>query len=347
MNFSRLILVLASFVIVVAGMRVASPILVPFLLAIFVAVVATPPFLLLRKHGVPSGVALGGMILVLVLAAVFGVGMVSRAISDFTQKMPEYQQKLEGYTQGLVDFLHARGMEAPEQAVAEALDPKVAMRFVSGLLGALTGMLSKTFLILLIVVFILLEAAILPRKLRGLPGMTDDSWGRVEEILGNIRQYMAVKSMLSVLTGVLVVLWLLVLGIDFPILLGLLVIVLNYVPSIGSVIAAIPAVVLALVEFGPLRAGIVAVGYIVINVVIGNIIEPRVMGRRMGLSPLVILVSLIFWGWVLGPVGMLLSVPLTMTVRIAMECSADTRGLALLMGTAAETGSGCRRVGGG
>lgn len=336
MDFTRLLLILASFVIVVAGMRVASPIIVPFLLAIFVAVVTTPSFFLLRKRGVPSVLALVVMISVLVLVSIFGVGLVSRSLSDFSQKQAGYLETLEDYKQQLVQFLDARGMDVPEQAVAEALNPNVAIQFVSGLLGALAGMLSNTFLILLIVVFILLEAAMLPGKVRRLPGMTEESWGRLGQILDNVRQYMAVKSILSVLTGILVAVSMALLGVDFPILLGLLAVVLNYVPNIGSIIAAVPSVMLALVQFGPGRACVVALIYVLINVGIGNVLEPRVMGRSMGLSPLVILVSLIFWGWVLGPVGMLLSVPLTMTVRIAMEGSSGTRGLAMLMGTGEE-----------
>ena len=340
MDFARLLFILASFVVVVAGMRVASPIIVPFLLAVFVAVITTPPFFTLRKRGVPSVLALGVMILVLVLMAFFGAGLVTNSVHQFKEKAPDYQERLELYKQSLVDFLDRNGMDAPEQAVADALNPNVAMQFVSGLLGALTGVLSNTFLILLIVVFILLEAAMMPGKVRGLPGMTEESWNRMEQILGNIRQYMAVKSILSLLTGLLVTVAVYVLGVDFAILLGLLAVVLNYVPNIGSFIAAAPGVLLALVMHGPARAGVVAIVYIVINVGVGNILEPRIMGRSMGLSPLVILISLIFWGWVLGPVGMLLSVPLTMSMRIAMEGNPGTRGLAMLMGTGEGAGSG-------
>lgn len=336
MDFARLLLVLGSFVVVVAGMRVASPILIPFLLAIFVAVVVTPPFFMLRKKGVPSVLALGIMVLALVLAAFFGVGLVTRSVGEFLENSQHYESKLEGYKQSLATFLQQRGMDAPEQAVRDALNPEVAMQFVSGLLGALTGVLSNTFLILLIVVFILLEAAMLPGKVRGMPGMTEESLKRMEEILGKIRKYMAVKSLLSVMTGVLVATMLALLGVEFAMLLGLLAMVLNYVPNIGSFIAAVPGVLMALVQFGPGRAGVVVVFYLLINVGVGNVLEPRVMGRSMGLSPLVILVSLVFWGWVLGPVGMLLSVPLTMTVRIAMEGSPGTRGLATLMGTGEE-----------
>ena len=124
-----------------------------------------------------------------------------------------------------------------------------------------------------------------------------------------------------------------VLGVDYPILMGFLAFMLNYVPNVGSFIAAIPGVLLAFIEFGPGWAAVTAIGYVAINVTVGNVLEPRLMGRGLGLSPLVILISMIFWGWVLGPVGMLLSVPLTMIAKIALESANETRWIALLMGS--------------
>ena len=120
-------------------------------------------------------------------------------------------------------------------------------------------------------------------------------------------------------------------GLDFPLLWGLLAFLLNYIPNIGSIIAAVPAVLLALVQIGPGRAIVIAGGYVAINLLIGNLIEPRVMGQGLGLSTLVVFLSLIFWGWVLGPVGMLLSVPLTMTLVMALESQEDTRRYALIL----------------
>ncbi len=124
------------------------------------------------------------------------------------------------------------------------------------------------------------------------------------------------------------------LGVDFPALWGLLAFLLNYVPTIGSFIAAVPALLLALIQLGPLTAAVAGIGFFVINVLMGNVVEPRYMGRGLGLSTLVVFVSLVFWGWMLGPVGMLLSVPLTMTAKIAMEANPSSAWLAVLLGPA-------------
>jgi predicted PurR-regulated permease PerM len=143
---------------------------------------------------------------------------------------------------------------------------------------------------------------------------------------------MAIKTLVSLATGILVAIWLTVIGVDYALLWGLLTFALNYVPNIGSIIAAVPAVLLAIIQLGFMRAGAAAAGYVVINLLMGSVIEPRFMGRGLGLSTLVVFLSLIFWGWVLGPVGMLLSVPLTITAKIALDSRDETRWIAVLLG---------------
>ena len=149
---------------------------------------------------------------------------------------------------------------------------------------------------------------------------------------------MEIKTVISVLTGLLIGIWTSLLGVDFPIVLGLLAFLLNYVPNIGSMIAAVPAVLSAFIELGIGPAAVTGLGYVVVNTVMGNIIEPRFMGRGLGLSTLVVFLSLLFWGWVLGPVGMRLSVPLTMTVKIALDANEQSRWLAILLGSDVKSG---------
>jgi predicted PurR-regulated permease PerM len=144
---------------------------------------------------------------------------------------------------------------------------------------------------------------------------------------------MAIQTVISLATGACVAIFLTIMGVDYPLLWGVLAFLLNYIPNIGSIMAALPPVLLTIIQFGLGRAVGVAIGYLVINMTIGNVISPHLMGRGLGLSTLVVFLSLIFWGWILGPVGMLLSVPLTMTVKIALESSEDTRWIAILLGS--------------
>jgi predicted PurR-regulated permease PerM len=155
-------------------------------------------------------------------------------------------------------------------------------------------------------------------------------FGRFSDTLN---RYLVIKSSMSLATGVTITIALYILGVDYPVLWGIIAFMLNFVPNIGSVIAAIPAVLMALVQFGFAAAGWVALVYVVVNSVYGNLVEPKLMGRSLGLSTLVVFASLVFWGWLLGPVGMFLSVPLTMTMKIAFEASDESRWLAVLLGS--------------
>ena len=146
-----------------------------------------------------------------------------------------------------------------------------------------------------------------------------------------VQRYLAIKTLISVATGICVGLWVSLLGLGFPLLWGLVAAIFNYIPNLGSILAAIPPVLFAIVQFGPGHAAVVAIGYLVINVVFANFLEPYLMGRRLGLSTLVVFLSLVFWGWVWGPVGMLLSVPLTVIIKIALENTEDFRWLAVML----------------
>jgi len=147
-----------------------------------------------------------------------------------------------------------------------------------------------------------------------------------------VHSYLVIKSVVSIATGVLITVWLSILGVDYPVLWGLLAFLFNFVPNIGSIIAAVPAVMLAMVQLGADAALYTALGYVTVNIIMGNVIEPRYMGKGVGLSTLVVFLSLVVWGWILGPVGMLLSVPLTMIVKLACEAKPETLWIAVLLG---------------
>jgi predicted PurR-regulated permease PerM len=216
---------------------------------------------------------------------------------------------------------------------AELIDPGFAMGFAATILNALREVLTNAFLILFTMVFILLEASGFGVKVRAAFGRSDDTFERPRIFLQNLGRYLGIKTVVSLATGFCA--WLLALwvGLDFPLLWGMLAFLFNYVPTIGSIIAAVPAILMALVQYGLPEAGSTLIGFLAINMAFGNFIEPRLMGYGVGISPLIVFVGLVFWGWVFGPVGMLLSVPLSMTLKLALESSDDTRWLAILIGS--------------
>lgn len=334
-NNRSLLLTLASFVIVVAGMRAAQPLLVPFLLAIFIAIICTGPLHWLQERKVPTGLAVLIIILTVIALGLTLLTLVGTSVNDFTRSIPIYQEKLRGQTLGLLPWLEKLGVKIAPSDLLNYFDPGKAMQMVASTLAKTGGVLTNTLLILITVIFILLEAAGMPAKMHAALDDAESSLNSFGSFAEGVRQYLAIKTLVSLATGLLISLWLLFLGLDYPLLWGLVAFLLNYIPSIGSIIAAIPAVLLSLVQLGPSSTLLVAGGYLATNLLMGSALEPRLMGRKLGLSTLIVFVSLVFWGWVLGPVGMLLSVPLTMIVKIALEVNPDTTWLAIMLGSEA------------
>ncbi len=328
----RFLLMAAAFVIVVAGMRAAESLIVPLLLSAFIAVIAAPPLFYLQRRGLPHWLSL-----LLVIGSVVGIGallllLLGGSVKSFQANLPFYQERLGQQAVNVLTLLRGYGIDISEEMLYTFLDPKKAMAMVGQTLSGLGSVLTNAFLILLTVIFILLEAAGFPAKLHKMLDEAESPLKHFESIMLNIKRYMVIKASTSLLTGGVITLWLAVLGVDYPILWGTLAFLLNFVPNIGSIIAAVPAVLLALVQLGSGAALWTGLGYLVVNNLVGNVIEPRFMGRGLGLSALVVFVSLVFWGWVLGPVGMFLSVPLTMTLKIALDASESTRPIAILLG---------------
>ena len=329
---------LAAFVIIVAGIKAASSVVILILFSIFIVVLAAPFFLRMQEKGVPSFIALLILVVGLVVVGTVGVHVLRISLEDIVRNLPRYQENLQKQVGVILIWLESKGVETPDQMIRNALAEKTPVRMLAEGITTATQLLGRIFIVLLVAIFILLEAAILPKKLRSIPGLSDDTYERTKLVIENVRKYIGMKTVMSALTGVLVGGFLFLMGVDNPVLLGILAFLLNFIPNLGSIMAGVPGVLLAFIEFGLGRATVVGVGYVVINIFVSNFIEPRYMGRGLGLSPMVIVITLIFWAWVLGPLGMLLSVPLTMALKIAMESLPETRGIALLMSSHPEQG---------
>ncbi|MGD9008944.1 MAG: AI-2E family transporter [Desulfobacteraceae bacterium] len=332
MRTSQIMLTAAACIVIIAGMKAATVILVPFLLSAFIAIISAPPMFWLQRKGVPAVLAVSLVVLLILGIGIIIAALAGQSINQFTQDLPVYQTKIKAQTASAIAILTRLGIDTSSLALTEIFDPGAAMKLAASVLNGLGNMLTNGFLILMTVIFMLLEASSFPVKLQAIKAGPEASLTRWENFLAHVKQYMAIKTWVSLATGIIITIWLAILGIDFPLLWGVLAFALNYVPNIGSIIAAVPAVLLAMIQLGLTKALFAAGGYVAVNLLMGNLVEPRFMGKGLGLSTLVVFLSLLFWGWVLGPVGMLLSVPLTITAKIALDSQPDTRWLAVLLG---------------
>lgn len=321
----------ACVVVILAGLRLASELLVPLAFSAFLAILSTPLVAWLRRRGVPVFAAVSLVVLV-VLAVLSGMaGLVGGSLNSLVAAAPRYEERVDALLSSSTAWLEGHGIEISYSQVRHLVDPSAAIGLVGGTVTQLASMLSDTLLVILTVVFMLFEATVLPDKIRTAIGNPGADLRRYAKIITEINQYIVIKTYVSLAAGLVAWLMLWLLGIDFALLWGCLTFVLHFVPNIGAIVAAVPPVLLALVQFGLARATIAMIGFVAIGTVIGNIVEPRVMGRRLGLSTLVVFLSLLFWGWLWGPVGMLLSVPLTMILKILLENSPEWRWIAVLM----------------
>ena len=328
---TRFLLTAASAVIVIAGLRAAQSLIIPFLVAVFLSIICSPAVVWLQRRRVPKLLAI-----VIVVLALMGVltaigALVGGSVNEFIDAVPGYQARLNSLVDSWSDRLEQYDIDLPSLEVKDYLNPGGLMNLLGSGLKGLASTLSNTFLIILTMVFILLEATSFPINLQAAFGDRGADPLHLAQVTAQVQRYLAVKTAVSAVTGIAIAIWTAALGLDFALVWGLLAFLLNYIPSIGSIIAAVPAVLLALVQLGLGPAVVVGIGYMVVNTVLGNIVEPNLMGRAVGLSTLVVFLSLVFWGWVWGPVGMLLSVPLTMIIKIGLENSEDLRWLALLL----------------
>ncbi len=341
----QVLITLAALVIVLAGLRQAEPIVVPVLLAAFIAILTAPPVRWLEKHRVPTWLAVTLVLLgVLGVMALLGL-LLGSSIPNFTQRLPEYRERLDVAIEQFTDWIDTFGLRIGRRDLLRYVDTERITEYAGTVVTAVGGMLSDTLFVLIALGFMLAEASGLPRKLEVASGHEGQDrregqdgreLGSHVAVIHNIQRYLWIHTLISLANGVCAGLLCWAVGVEYAVLWGVLAFLLNYIPTIGSFLAGFAPTALALLTHGWVQALIIIVGYAAFNTVLDSIIEPRVLGKRLGLSALVVFLSMVFWGFVLGGVGMFLSVPLTMVVKMLFESSQDMRGVAVMLASSAE-----------
>lgn len=341
-SLTRIFVATASLVIILAGVKLSAEVVVPFLLSLFIAIICSPLIKLMTDRKIPLAVAIALLFVLIVSIFFFLAGLINSTIREFTVSIPQYKILLSERLTTLLQLAEQWNIPIPvsKESLLDQLDPSVMMNFVSRLFLSFSGVVTNIFVLLLVVVFMLFEAPTAKHKLAvALSGNSQQIAAKeshINRVLQGVMSYLGVKTAVSLLTGFCVWVLLEIANVQYAVLWATLSFLLNYIPNIGSIIASVPIVLQALLLNGFSTGLGVAVGVIGINMLIGNVLEPRMMGRTLGLSTLVVFLSLLFWGWLLGTVGMLLSVPLTMALKIALESSPATHRYAGLLGDITE-----------
>lgn len=321
----------AAVMIILSGIKAASGLIAPFLMAIFVAIVCSPSLSFLRGRGVPNSIAL---IVVLLGVGLFGamlVAWLSGSLAELSSTLPNYKIKLTVLYQDFRAWLSGWNIAIPEPQSLSLLSPDSLVIMLNRLLNGLSGLIGDALIVFIAVLFLLVDAVYFPEKLKSVLNDPDKSMPHFAYFTKTVVHYLALKSVASGITAVCVAALLWFFDFELIVLWTILAFFLNFIPYLGSAIAAIAPIFIGLIDHSWVVAVSVTIGYIAINILVGQIIETRLIGNKLNLSSFVVFVSLTFWGWILGPVGMFLSIPLTMLVLIALQSSDATKRYAVLL----------------
>jgi predicted PurR-regulated permease PerM len=330
------VVVLAGLAIVLLAMQITSDVLSPVLLALVLAITATPLLNWFMKRGAPSWLALV-LTIVLVVALILGiVWLVGLSVQDLGDKLPAYEQRIGEIKQEFGSTLTNLGVDVDSLASDQLVAPDKLLELAAGFAGGIVSSLSNWGLILLTSVFFLVEATIIPRKVRSIAEDNDPDVLRSLRLTQDLRQYMAINAGVGLIAAVINVILLAIIGVDFALLWGVLSFFMSFVPNVGFIISVIPPAIMALIQFGTREMLIVIVAYVVINFLVDNVIKPRFIEEGVNISATVTFLSLIIWAWVLGPIGAILAVPMAIIVQAMLDSREETRWIAYMMGSGSE-----------
>jgi AI-2 transport protein TqsA len=329
-TFSRVMLVLAATVVVLVGIRLAAPVLNPILFAVVLSLLVSPVYAWLRRRGLPTGLALVIMLVGLTIVFVGLFFILGASISRFSSQIGSYARDLNGQLGNLDALLERLGLSNVN--LQDAVSSSALVEALGTVLSGISGFLSNLFLILMIMLFLLGEGPAMMDRLRASVGDDHPQVARLDSVGQGVVLQFGLRAIVNLVTGAGVTVMLFLLGVDFPLMWGILTFFLSFIPYIGLVLAVAPAVVLALAEFGLDRALLVIAGVVVINILAENVLSPMMMGRGLNISPTIVFLSFIFWAWLLGGPGAFLALPLTLFVAVMFATFPETRWLASLMG---------------
>ena len=340
----RVLWMLTCLVLVIGALKIAADFLIPVSIAFFLAVLSLPLIRWLGRYRVPYGLAVTMAVLLNLSVVLLLVYIGTHFGSAFWAKAPGYIDQIREASAARAQQLEERGFTGVSDTMDGVLDWSALTNFFQDrnyvgdafalgtrVFGTVKSMFTMLFIVFLVMSFMLVEARNFPRRLRAIHDAGGPDFSGLMNSAVDIQRYVAIKTLVSIATGLLAGLLCLAVGLEYPLLWGLIAFILNYIPAIGSTVAGIPPLILALLQFGPWHALVVGLGYFSINTLLGNFIEPTLLGRRFGVSTLVIVLSVLFWGWVWGPAGMFLAVPLTMIIKVVLESNNELRWVSVAM----------------
>jgi predicted PurR-regulated permease PerM len=329
----RVLIAIAALGLVLAFMRTAADMISALFLAWIIVLVASPLLHWLVHKGAPVWLSFVLTLLAILAAFVAFSLVLVIAVDRFAEAIPAITGELEDLVAAVQETLSSLGVFSPESdSVSSFINPENLLNAIGGFLAGLVGTVSNLILIVMLLIFLLLDAFNAPEKLAREIKAGNTYLQRYFHLSSSLRKYIFITTIVGLTTGVLDVIWFLILGVSFPLLWGILAFLMSYIPTLGFWLAAIPPTIFALLESGPLTAALVFLGVVLINGFAENVVKPKYMGEGLNLSPFMVIFSVIFWAAVLGPIGAILGVPMTLLFKqVVLEADDQNRWIARLM----------------
>lgn len=324
MRIYQTLLLFASIVVIISGLRAASDIITPFLIATFISIVISPILSYFEKFGLNRALSFLIVIAILFTSLGFICSSLITSFNKFLIQLPNFQTKFLEIFGKFNDWVNSFDIDLNSYLIDTMSSLKIfsttgsVMKFTSTFIG-------KLVFILILTLFILLETNTMKKRLNYLYKIAPKASSFITKFIKDVKRYLAIKTLSSLTTGILIWLLLKMLGIPYAILWGAIAFVFDYVPAVGSIVASIPAIVVTLLTKNIVYAFLVTAVYLSVNMLIGNFLEPKFMQKGFGISPILVLFSLLFWGYIFGLTGMFLAVPLTMCIKIGLDQNQKTQ----------------------
>lgn len=331
---ARFMVIAVGVVAIVGAMHLISSILNPIFIAALFAVLFDIPRSWLIKRGMSHNMALLVTILGTLLITLVFIVVMAGTFVNLTASLTDYRQEIQTRSAELGALLEQYGIDQEELAAVTQREQTNPLNVIRYVLGGLLSLLSSAVVILAYAIFLLIEVSGFPAKLNAAFKPSEPAYQYINAVTTNLRNFLVAQTQVSLVTGIGVTIALWLLGVQFAVLWGFVAFLMNYIPYIGSILAAVPAILVAFIQFGPSTTLLwVIVAFLLVNFIVNYTIYPRLMSQGVDLSMFVVLAAMVFWGWVLGPIGLILSVPITAVIKISLESYPGSRWLAVMLGS--------------
>lgn len=321
----------ASFVVIVAGMRASSSFLSPLLLSLFLAALLYPAYKWLLSRGIPTWLAVTLMVTGVTLVGLGIIALLWLSIEQLRSNLFLYTARLVAQRIRFETWIATFGFDIPDMLSLDIINRQMALSWGARILANLGTLLVTGVFVVVATIFLLLQATHLSDRLLRELGPNSPLHTQAVVVAQRVARFFAIRVRVNLIVAVGITIWLYILGVDLAVLWGILAFFLSFVMYVGLGVAAIPPTLLALAESGPIYAVLVIAGVIIINMAVENVVAPSMMGQGLNLAPVVVMASIVFWSWVLGPLGLILAIPLTVIVVMILASYEETHWLVAVL----------------